>query len=88
MIDAYVCRQMIRKAYDKGFRILTVHDAFFASPNRMNFVRQFYRQILADIADSNLLSDILSQIVGYKVEFQKFSLGLGNDIRKANYHLS
>lgn len=87
-IDGYVCREMIRKAKELNFRILTVHDAFSASPNYMNKVRNNYRNILADIADSNLLSDILSQICGEEVEYQKFSLDLGDHIREANYALS
>lgn len=87
-VDGYVCREMIRRAAKQGFRILTVHDAFFASPNRMNQVRHNYKTILAEIADSNLLSDILSQIRGEELEFQKFSLGLGDLIRESNYALS
>lgn len=88
MVDAYVCREMIRRAYKQGFRILTVHDEFRAHPNRMNDVRRNYIAILAEIARSELLSDILSQIVGYDVGFQKFSLDLDKDIENAEYPLS
>jgi DNA-directed RNA polymerase len=87
-IDGYVCREMIRRAYKQGFRILTVHDEFWASPNRMNQVRRNYIEILAEIARSNLLSDILSEIRGEQVEFQKFSVGLDKLILQAEYPLS
>lgn len=87
-VDAYACREMIRRARNQGFRILTVHDEFRAHPNRMNDVRRNYISILAEIARSNLLSDILTQITGQEVEFQRFSLDLDKDIENAEYPLS
>lgn len=87
-VDGYVCREMIRRAYKQGFRLLTVHDEFWASPNRMNQVRRNYIEILAEIARSNLLSDILSEITGEEVEFQKLSMDLDKYILDAEYPLS
>jgi DNA-directed RNA polymerase len=87
-VDGYVCREMIRRCYAENFRILTVHDAFFASPNKMNRVRFHYKEILAEIAESNLLSEILSEICDEPLEFTKFSLDLGSAIRESNYALS
>ena len=54
----------------------------------MNQVRCNYIQILAEIAASDLLSDILSQITGDDIEFQKLSVGLDKLILQAEYPLS
>jgi len=34
-------------------------------------MRNTYKEILAELAESNLLEDILSQLVGYPVKFAK-----------------
>ena len=87
-VDSYVCREMVRRAYKQGFRLLTVHDEYWASPNRFNQVRWNYIQIMAEIAASDLLSDILSQITGEDIEFQKLSVGLDKLILQSEYPLS
>lgn len=80
-----IIAQMLRH---KPFELVTIHDAFHAHPNNCNFVRSHYREILADLADSNLLDDLLSQVYGVKGTFPKLSTGLGDIIRKSNYGLS
>lgn len=71
-----------------SFDVLTVHDCFRAHPNHCNAVRYWYKEICADLADSNILQAIYSQIVGYDVQFTKAMQGIGSLIRKANYQLS
>lgn len=73
----------------KPFHILTVHDEFRCHPNYMNHLRQHYINIFAEIADSELLSDLLCQL--YQVQgqkAQKLSYNLGTLIRGSNYALS
>ena len=72
----------------KPFPLVTVHDAFAAHPNNVNWVRWQYKEILADIADSNLVNDLLSQIYGQQGTFEKFSDDLGDKIRQSNYALT
>ena len=71
----------------KPFELVTVHDAFAAHANNINWVRWQYKEILADIADSNLLDDILSQIHGVPGTFNKLSFNLGDQIRKGDMGL-
>ena len=71
----------------KPFELVTVHDAFAAHPNNVNWVRWQYKEILADIADSNVIDDILSQINGVPCTFQKFSFNLGDQIRNGDMGL-
>ena len=74
--------------HDKPFEIVTVHDSFASHANNVNWVRWNYKEILAEIADSNLLDDILTQLNGMPCKFNKLSTDLGDLIRKSNYSLS
>ena len=88
-VDAYVCREMIRRANKQGFGLLTVHDDFRASPNHMNEIRQNYLDILMEIADSSLMEDILKQVLSNPdYVFNKYSNNLKVVIRNAEYALS
>ena len=70
------------------FELVSVHDEFKCHPNNMNHLRQQYINILAELSESNILSDILSQIHGSSGVFPKLSNNLGELIRKSNYALS
>lgn len=72
----------------KPFPLVTVHDEFKAHANNINQVRFHYKEILAEIADSNVLDDLLSQIYGEPGSFNKLSFNLGDYIRKSNYALT
>ena len=72
----------------KPFPIITVHDEFKAHPNNINHLRQHYINILAELADSVIVSDILSQIHGTPGTFPKLSNDLSKHIRNSNYALS
>lgn len=65
--------------------VLTVHDAFRAHPNHCNAVRYWYKEIMAELAESNILQFIVSQVVGQQVQYQKKSMNLANLIRQSNY---
>lgn len=69
----------------KPFDVLTVHDAFRIHPNHGDALRFHYKEILAELAESELLSSIVSQIKGKKVKFKKLSNDLADEIRKSNY---
>lgn len=71
----------------KPFPLVTVHDEFKAHANNINWVRWQYKEILAELADSNLLDDLLSQIMGVPGTFQKLSFNLSAQIRNSNYGL-
>lgn len=65
--------------------VLTVHDAFRAHPNHCNAVRYWYKEIMAELAESNILQFIVSQIVGQQVKYVKASNNLADMIRNSNY---
>ena len=71
----------------KPFPLVTVHDEFRASPVNMNHVRSQYRDIMAEIADSDVLDDLLTQLNGYPVNSPKLSFNLAEQIRESAYSL-
>jgi DNA-dependent RNA polymerase len=73
----------------KPFPLVTVHDAFAAHPNNVNQVRWHYKEILADIADSTVLDDLLNQVYNAPGgTFDKLSFNLADQIRESNYALT
>ena len=52
---------MIRRC---DFQLSHVHDCFVFNPNHLQDVTRTYREIMAEIAKSDLLEDILRQITG------------------------
>lgn len=55
----------------RPFEILTIHDCFRCLPNYGNHLRYHYIEIMAQIARSELLSHIASQLTGRKVIAKK-----------------
>ena len=84
-IDGYVAREMVRRC---KFQLTHIHDCFVFNPNHLQEVTSTYRQIMAEIANSDLLADILSQITGGNVTFVKDSNNLSQYILNSNYMLS
>lgn len=72
----------------RPFEVVTIHDEFKCHPNNMNYLRQQYINVMAEIADSNLLQDLLNQLTGNSVKINKLSNNLSGYIKQSNYGLS
>ena len=72
----------------KPFKVLTVHDCFRCLPNYGNDLRMQYNRQLFEIARSNLLSFIVSQILQRRVSLGKLDPKLHLDILSTDYALS
>lgn len=72
----------------KPFELVTVHDEFKCHPNYCNDMRQHYIDIFAELADSNVLDDIVHQITGSHVSYTNAHIGLSDMIRTSEYALS
>ena len=70
------------------FEVVTIHDEFKCSPNNMNHLRQQYINVLADLADSTVLDDLLTQLYGEPGSYPKLSNNLSELIQGSNYGLS
>jgi hypothetical protein len=86
-VDPAVITQMIHTLPEKSFPILSIHDCFRVHPNYGNDLRKQYNQILYEIAKSNLLASVVSQINGQQTNVHKFA-DFSNEVLQANYALS
>jgi len=87
-VDGYVCREMVRRCTKLGFEISCIHDCWQCHPNYAEQMKQVYREILSEIADSDLLNDICSQIIGRDAEISIDDEGLSQMILQSEYALS
>jgi DNA-directed RNA polymerase len=87
-IDGWVVRQMVKAASAKGYWLAPIHDCFYAHPNYMDDVRSNYIKIMAWIAQSDLVSQILTEISGRYVPYIKRSTTLHHHITNTEYALS
>lgn len=69
----------------KPCQVLTVHDAFRCHPNHGDTVRYWYKEIMAELAESEILNCILWQITGINPNYAKLDPNLADDIRNCNY---
>ncbi len=88
LVDRQVVADMIDTMPKKPFPVMTVHDCFRCHPNYGNDLRRQYNQILSDIAKSDLLGFILSQVLGQEFSAGKLDDSLWQDILEADYALS
>jgi hypothetical protein len=88
LVDTLKVLYMMSSMPEKPFKVVSVHDCFRCLPHYGNDLRKQYNIQLALIARSNLLDDLLSQIVGEPVTFEKLNPKLYRDILSTNYALS
>jgi len=68
-VDAYIARQMVVR---NDFPVWTIHDGFNCHPNHAHKMKRTYQQIMADIVESTLLEDIISEILEARIpNFEK-----------------
>jgi len=62
-VDAYICREMIRRADIQGFELATIHDSFHFHPNYGNLLRKNYMDIMREIADMDIFTNIIREVI-------------------------
>jgi hypothetical protein len=87
-LDAYLCRELIRRCYKSDFNILTVHDCFFCNPNHVHTMRQHYLDICIKLYQSNYLSNIISELLGRPIKYKQYDTSLEGKMRDAEYFIS
>lgn len=67
------------------FEVITVHDSFACHPNHSNQLRYWYKEVLAELADSTVLEFTLNQLSSQKIRVKKLNSNLADLIRESNY---
>lgn len=83
-----VIRELLDSLPEKPFKVVSIHDCFRCLPHYGNDLRRQYNLQLQMIAKSNLLGNLITQIIGSPVNIGKLDPKLWMDIGETNYALS
>lgn len=86
LVDPKVIQGLVDSLPEKPFPMISIHDCFRVHPNYGNDLRRQYNQILSEIAGSDLLAFIASQVTGEPVSVTKAG-DISKKILKADYTL-
>lgn len=87
-VDATVIADLIGSLPKKPFKVISIHDCFKCLPTYAEDLRRQYNLQLQLIAQSDLLSNLISQIVGKPIHIGKLDPDLHLEILDSNYALS
>lgn len=76
---------LVNSMPEVAFPVICIHDCFKFHPNYGNDVRYQYKKILAELADSDLLSYIATEIRGEKMQLSKLSNNMSQCIMDSEY---
>lgn len=79
-----ICEQVLKH---DSFDIVVIHDSFACHANHMQHLRHHYNEILAQLAGSTVIDDLLTQILGKPFTARK-NPELPNLIRASNYGIT
>ena len=75
-----------------SFEVCAIHDSFGCTPNKVNYVRYWYKEIIADIVESDLFNFMYKQISPVKVDRVNqnpaLSVMIAAGVRNSNYGLA
>lgn len=87
-VDPIVIWELLESLPEKPFKVISIHDCFRCHPNYGNDLREQYARQLMLIAKSELLSWIISQLIGRTVNVGKVDPEMWQDIMSTDYALS
>lgn len=87
-LDREALSSLVQSLPAKPFKLLSVHDCFRVLPNYGNDLRRQYNRLLSEVAKSDMLAFMISQIVKRRITVTKLDPELHLDILEANYALS
>lgn len=77
-----LCQQMLSHGH---FQVVPVHDEFASLPRNVNQMRLHYREVMANLAESQTVNYILSQLYRKAVQVKRNNPHLPNLIRQSAY---
>lgn len=87
-VDRSVITDLLDSLPAKPFNVVSIHDCFRCLPTYANDLRYQYNLQLQMIAQSDLLGNLISQIIGKRVHIGKLDPNLYIEIIDSNYALS
>ncbi|EHU3119780.1 DNA-directed RNA polymerase [Acinetobacter baumannii] len=69
----------------KPFQIESIHDAFMCHADNCNRMRYWYKEIMAEFAESTILEFIFKTMLDESCMYPKYQDDLGDLIRQSNY---
>lgn len=87
-VNKAVIKELLNSLPAKPFKVISIHDCFRCLPHYVNDLRKQYNLQLQSIAKSDLLSSLVSQLVGKRVPVAKLDVNLWQNIAHTNYSLS
>ncbi|WP_290877576.1 DNA-directed RNA polymerase [Aquabacterium sp.] len=88
LVDPAVIHELLESLPDKPFKVISIHDCFRCHPNYGNDMRWQYANQLKLIAKSEMLSYLISQLIGKTVQVGKVDPEMWKDILDTDYALS
>lgn len=61
-LDAYICREVVKRLNELDIEVSPIHDSFGVHPNHCDELRRVYRELLAEIYESDTLINLLKEI--------------------------
>lgn len=87
-VNMEVISELLESLPQKSFKILSIHDCFRCHPNYANDLRWQYNNQLHLLARSNMLGNLLTQILNRPITTGKADPDMFKDVLAANYALS
>lgn len=78
-------RKLIDSLPNKTFEVYSIHDCYRVLPSYGNQLREQYRIICKQIAESNMLDDIVSSMFDRPIHFKKMNEDLGELVMQSEY---
>jgi hypothetical protein len=88
LVDVTKIQKLLDSLPFRPFKLVSIHDCFRCLPHYGNDLRIQYNLQLKLIAESTILQDLISQLIGQPVTIGKLDPGLPNRITHTNYALS
>jgi hypothetical protein len=87
IVDYSTVLELINSLPAKPFEVIAIHDCFRCLPNYGDDLRMQYNRQLFEIARSNLLSSLFTQLLGHKADIGKMVPDMYTRILDADYAL-
>ena len=88
IVDESKILELLSTIPKEQFDVMTIHDCVRVLPNYAKNAIDVFRQLYVELAESEMLSYLLTQLVGNQIQIRKGCYSLSKDIKEATYIIS